>query len=112
MRAETTHQMKGKTRGPSEKPFEAVAPKEPVYVLLGCIKDRAWIRGTQREGSRPIASSLEKLALHLQKFGEAGRIRAEPVPSRPELPVLAPRDRLLHALHRGMRPVPHLDSVR
>ena len=37
MRVETTHQMKGKARGPSEKPFEAVAPKEPVYVLLGCI---------------------------------------------------------------------------
>src|SRR6516225_4477036 len=27
MRAETTHQMKGKARGPSEKPFEAWHPR-------------------------------------------------------------------------------------
>ena len=49
MRVETTHQMKGKARGPSEKPFEAVAPKEPVYVLLGCINKTAHGYGERSE---------------------------------------------------------------
>jgi hypothetical protein len=63
--------MKGKACGPSEKPFEAVAPKEPAYVLLGCINKTARGYGERSEEgcSGPIASSSELLALHLQKFG-------------------------------------------
>jgi hypothetical protein len=63
MRAETTHQLKGKARGPSEKPFEAVAPKEPVYVLLGCINKTARGYGERSEEgcSGPMASYQSRL---------------------------------------------------
>ena len=49
MRVETTHQMKGKARGPSEKPFEALAPEKPAYVLLVCINKTARGYGKRSE---------------------------------------------------------------
>ena len=48
-------------------------------MLLGCINKTARGYGERSEEgcSLPIASSSEPLALHLQKFGEVGRISGE-----------------------------------